>query len=309
MNGRFQRTIGKAIDCKGVGLHSGAAIAMTFRPAPPEHGVVFRRLDVVGRDDRVPAAWHAVADTRLNTTVANADGVCVGTVEHLVAALAGAGVDNLLIELDGPEVPVMDGSAAPFVALLRDAGLIDQAAPRRCLHVLKPVTVEEGGRSASLEPADGFTVEFEIDFDSPAVARRWGRFEFTGDRFCRDIAGARTFGFERDVERLRQAGLARGGSLDNAVVVGNDHRILNPGGLRYEDEFVRHKVLDAVGDLYLAGGPILGHFFGRRSGHALNNRLLRALFADPEAWCWSLDRRRSGNLARPLPADAVAAPL
>jgi len=310
VTGRFQKTIRNAIECTGIGLHSGARVDLTLHPASPDAGIRFRRIDVTDRDNEIPALWDAVADTRLNTTLANAAGVGVATVEHLMAALAGLGIDNLTIELDGPEVPVMDGSAAPFVFLLECAGLQEQAAPRRWLKVLKEVRVEEPGRSVSLAPADGFVVDFEIDFDSRAIACRQGRYELGDGAFKRDIARARTFGFERDVQRLWQMGLARGGSLDNAVVIGADDRILNEGGLRYRDEFVRHKVLDSVGDLYLAGAPILGHFRGVRSGHALNNKLLATLFATPGAWTWARENRPARPVPTPraLPQTAVAAP-
>jgi UDP-3-O-[3-hydroxymyristoyl] N-acetylglucosamine deacetylase len=210
-----------------------------------------------------------------------------------MAALAGAGVDNALIELDGPETPVVDGSSAPFLELIEEAGLIDQAAPRRVVRVQKRIEIRDGaGAWCALEPADSFSVQFEIDFDSRAVGRRKATFELGGEgAFARELGPARTFGFERDVQRLWDMGLARGGSLDNAVVIGADDRILNADGLRFEDECIRHKALDAVGDLYLAGAPIIGRFVGVRSGHALNNRLLRALFADAAAWRLVAERR------------------
>ena len=290
---RPQRTLRAAMELSGVGLHSGAPVALRLTPAAPDAGVRFRRLDVRGRNPEVPARWDAVSDTTLCTTVANEDGVKVATVEHLMAALAGAGVDNALIELDGPEVPVVDGSSAPFLALIERAGLIDQAAPRRIVRVQKRVEVADGaGAWCALEPAESFSVRFEIDFDSRAVGRREASFELGADgAFKRELACARTFGFERDVQRLWDMGLARGGSLDNAVVIGADDRILNAGGLRFDDECIRHKALDSVGDLYLAGAPIVGRFVGVRSGHALNNRLLRALFADAAAWRLVTERR------------------
>ena len=282
---------------------------MTLRPGAPDTGVVFRRVDLDGPQAIVPARWDHVVDTRLCTTIANPAGTRIATIEHLMAALAGSGVDNAIIEIDGPEVPVMDGSSAPFVFLVGCAGLIDQAAARRWLKVLREVRVEDGLRSAALLPADRFEVDCEIDFDSRAVARRHGSFEMGEGTFAHEIARARTFGFERDVERLRGMGLARGGSLDNAVVIGADDRVLNPEGLRYDDEFVRHKVLDAVGDLALAGGPLLGRFHGVRSGHEMNNRVLRALFADPDAFAWVSERQRPAVFGLPLPEGAVAAPL
>jgi UDP-3-O-[3-hydroxymyristoyl] N-acetylglucosamine deacetylase len=290
---RPQRTLRTAVGLSGIGLHSGAPVAMRLLPAAPDAGVRFRRTDVRGRNPEVPARWDAVSDTTLCTTVANEDGVTVATVEHLMAALAGAGVDNALVELDGPETPVADGSSAPFLDLIEDAGLIDQAAPRRIVRVQKRVEArDDGGAWCALEPAESFSVEFEIDFASRAVGRRKAAFELGAEgAFARELASARTFGFERDVQRLWSMGLARGGSLENAVVIGADDRILNVGGLRFDDECIRHKALDAVGDLYLAGAPIVGRFVGVRSGHALNNRLLRALFADAAAWRLVTERR------------------
>jgi len=292
-----QTTLKGAIHCTGVGVHSGARVSMTLRPAPAGSGVSFVRTDVRGRDPVVPARWDAVADTRLCTVLANADGVSVGTVEHLMSALAGCGVDNCVVELDGPEVPIMDGSAAPFVFLIECAGVAEQASPRMALRVLKPVSVADGGRSASLAPADEPSFAMEIDFASAAVARQRYRVALRDDAFKREIARARTFGFLHEVEAMRKAGLARGGSLENAIVISGD-RVLNEGGLRFADEFVRHKILDGIGDLYLAGGPIVGAFLGVKSGHALNNRLLHALFADPSAWAWE-----AADAA--MPADAA----
>jgi UDP-3-O-[3-hydroxymyristoyl] N-acetylglucosamine deacetylase len=282
---RSQQTLKDAIHCTGVGLHSGARVSMTLRPAPVGAGVSFVRTDVAGRDRVVPARWDAVADTRLCTVVANADGVTVGTVEHLMAALAGCGVDNCTVELDGPEVPIMDGSSAPFVFLIECAGVAEQDAPVMALRVLKAVTVVDGGKSAALVPSDEPSYSMEIEFASAAVSRQRFRVALGPGVFKRELARARTFGFLHEVEAMRKAGLALGGSLDNAIVVSGD-RVLNDGGLRFADEFVRHKVLDGIGDLHLAGGPILGAFHGVKSGHALNNRLLHALFADPSAWTW-----------------------
>ena len=290
---RPQRTLRTAAGLSGVGLHSGASVALRLSPAAPDTGVRFRRLDVRGRNPEILARWDAVSDTTLCTTIANEDGVSVATVEHLMAALAGAGVDNVLVELDGPETPVADGSSAPFLELLDQAGLIDQAAPRRAVRVLKRVEARDAsGAWCALEPADAFSIQFEIDFQSRAVGRRQASFDLAAEgAFGRELAAARTFGFERDVLRLREMGLARGGSLDNAVVIGADDRVLNADGLRFEDECIRHKALDSVGDLYLAGAPIVGRFVGVRSGHALNNRLLRALFADAAAWRLEVERR------------------
>ena len=277
-----QKTLKKAIHCRGIGLHSGARINMSLRPAPANSGIVFRRTDV--DDFAIAANWRNIVDSTLCTTLGNGAGVKVATIEHLMAAFAGLEVDNAVVELDGAEVPVMDGSAAPFVFLIECAGLVEQSAPRCGIRVLKPVSVGSRGNSAALVPADEFRVSFAIDFASGAINRQELTFALDADSFKQDISRARTFGFLDEVDRMQAAGLARGGSLDNAVVISGD-RVLNKEGLRYGDEFVRHKVLDALGDLYLAGGPILGHFHGVRSGHAINRRLIEALFDDPTAWC------------------------
>jgi UDP-3-O-[3-hydroxymyristoyl] N-acetylglucosamine deacetylase len=250
---------------------------MTLHPADPNSGIRFRCHDQV-----IAADWRNVEPSPLCTTLVQG-GVSIATVEHLLAAFAGLELDNVLVELSGPEVPAMDGSAAPFVELAERAGLVEQRAPRRAIEVLRPVRVAEGDAVASLEPATEFSLTFAIDFASDAIRRQRLSFVPSPARFKRDICRARTFGFLDEVEQLRAAGLALGGSLDNAVVVSGDS-ILNEGGLRYADEFVRHKVLDAMGDLYLAGGPIVGRFHGERSGHALNRRLLQRLVSDPKAW-------------------------
>lgn len=268
--------------CRGVGVHSGARVAMVLHPAPTDSGIVFRRIDRGGAS--VAAHWRNVQESPLCTTLTNREGISVATVEHLLAAFAGAEIDNAVVELDGPEVPVMDGSSEPFLFLIERAGIVEQDAPRRAIKVLKPVQVADEDCAAALEPDVGFSVSFEIDFSDQLVRRQDITISIDAETFKADLAWARTFGFLEEVERLRAAGLARGGSLENAVVVG-DGKVLNVGGLRYADEFVRHKVLDAVGDLYLAGGPIIGHFHGMRSGHAMNRRLLEALFADRSAWC------------------------
>ena len=282
-----QRTLKTSIGCSGIGLHSGSRVTMTLHPAAINTGIRFRRTDVSGLGTEIPALWSQVGDTRMNTTLASGNGVVIGTVEHLLSAFAGAGVDNCLIEIGGAEVPVMDGSAAPFLFLIECAGLVEQDAPKRAIRVTKRVAVKDGDRVASLTPASGFSVHFEIDFNSQAIARQDMSIALGRGTFKSDISRARTFGFEQEVAQLRQMGLARGGSLDNAVVIdATGSKILNDDGLRYADEFVRHKILDAVGDLYLAGGPLMAHFHGVRSGHALNNRLLRTLFADNSAWEW-----------------------
>jgi len=259
---------------------------MTLLPSGPNSGIVFRRTDISGGGRTIPATWGNVVDTMLCTTLGNADGVKIGTVEHLLSALCGAGIDNLMIEVNGPEVPVMDGSAAPFLFLFECAGIVEQEESRRYIRVLKPVSVGDGGKRATLQPGNGFTLDFEINFESTAVARQNISVDLADDFFKKEISRARTFGFLHEVEHLREAGLAKGGSLDNAVVV-SGNKVINEDGLRYEDEFVRHKVLDAVGDLFLAGGSLIGHFAGICSGHAVNNKLLRALFADPDAWCYT----------------------
>ncbi|MEQ8603538.1 MAG: UDP-3-O-acyl-N-acetylglucosamine deacetylase [Marivibrio sp.] len=277
----LQRTLRSAICCSGVGLHSGETVTMTLTPAEPDVGIVFRRTDLKNGARDIPARFDAVVDTRLCTTLGNDHGTRVATVEHLMAALAGCGVDNAIVEIDAPEVPVMDGSSEPFVFLIECAGVVDQAAARRTLVVRRPVAVEEGDARASLEPSDGFTISLDIDFASRAIGRQELHLDVCDLSFKREISRARTFGFLHEVEALRAAGLARGGSLDNAVVVDGD-TVLNQEGLRFEDEFVRHKVLDCIGDMALAGAPIAGRLRGRRTGHGLNNRLLRALFADRE---------------------------
>ncbi len=248
-------------------------------------GIVFRLTDVTDRDPVVAASWRNIVDSRMATTVANHDGVRVATVEHLMAALAGCGIDNAIVDIDGPEVPIMDGSAAPFVFLIECAGTITQNAPRRAIRILKPVAVGDENKSIALSPADDFSVSFEIDFESALIARQKLGVTLVNGTFKTDIARARTFGFVHEVAQLHEAGLARGGSLDNAIVVSGD-TVLNCDGLRYDDEFVRHKILDCIGDLYLAGAPILGHVSGVQSGHALNHTLLAALFDDPAAWSY-----------------------
>lgn len=282
------RTLKTSIGCSGIGLHSGNRVTMTLHPAPAGSGIRFRRTDVAGHGAEIAALWSNVGDTRLNTTLTDGNGITLGTVEHLLSAFSGAGVDDCLIEISGAEIPVMDGSAAPFLFLIECAGTVEQQTPRRAIRILKRVVVKDGERMASLTPGSGFSVRFQIDFANEAIARQDMFIAFGRGTFKADIARARTFGFEHEVTQLRQLGLARGGSLDNAVVIdATGTRVLNDDGLRYGDEFVRHKVLDAVGDLYLAGAPLIGHFHGVRSGHALNNLLLRALFADQSAWEWT----------------------
>lgn len=257
---------------------------MTLRPAPADHGIVFVRTDLTG-DNIIPARYDRVVDTRLCTLIANDSGASVGTVEHLMSALRGCGIDNLLIALNGPEVPIMDGSSAPFIALIDEAGEALQDVPRRVIRILKEVTVRDGDKMARLSPANGFVFGGEITFVHPSIGRQEFEVQLVNGNFRHDIARARTFGFAKEVEFLRQQGLARGGSLDNAIVLTEDS-VMNDGGLRFDDEFIRHKLLDAIGDLYLAGAPILGRYDSSRAGHAINNALLHALFAAPESWEW-----------------------
>ena len=268
----------------GVGLHTGSHVRVAMRPAPVDAGIVFVRTDVHDRDNRVPVKPDAVCQTQLGTVINNAADVRVSTIEHLMAALAALAIDNCVVELDGPEIPIMDGSSEPFVQILDRAGRRKQEAARRYIEILAPVVVEEaGGKWASLSPSDRFEVAFEIAFDSKAIGRQ--RVDLTVDEesFRAELSNCRTFGFVRDVEALRAIGLARGGSMENAVVIDGD-RVLNPEGLRRPDEFVRHKALDAVGDLYVLGAPIIGRFEGVLAGHGLNNAVVRALIANPAAW-------------------------
>ena len=301
-----QRTLKSAIGCTGVGLHSGAKVTMTLRPAAVDTGIVFHRTDLAGNGAMIPAHWASVSDTRLNTCVADQAGIGVRTIEHLMSALSGMNIDNAIVDISGPEVPVMDGSAAPFLFLIECAGVVEQAAPRRAIRILKRITVTDGDKIATLSPGLGFSVHVEIDFSVSAIRRQDCLLTMAGGAFKSDISRARTFGFEQEVAAMRAAGLGKGGSLDNAVVISSDgERVLNDEGLRYDDEFARHKVLDAVGDLYLAGAPILGHFHGLRCGHALNNRLLRELFADTSAWeLVTMDARDARNNA-PVPAPRL----
>ena len=282
-NEQHEHTLAGPAICAGVGVHSGERVRLSIRPAPAGHGVVFVRADVRDRDNRVPVSGEAVVDARLNTTIANAEGVTVSTIEHLMAALAALGVSNAVIELDGPELPIMDGSALPFVQLLDRAGFRRQETPQRFIEVLEPIEVVEGDKWARLTPCDRYEMAFEIDFDSAAIGNQRVDFVVDEQTFRDEICAARTFGFAHEVEALRRAGLARGGSLENAVVIDGD-AILNPGGLRMADEFVRHKALDAIGDLYVLGAPLLARYEGFKGGHALNNKLVRELLARPEAW-------------------------
>lgn len=282
-----QRTLKSLTKAVGVGLHSGQRVELTLRPAPPDTGIVFRRVDLPQPVDIVISA-QAVTDTRLASTI-SAGGAKVHTVEHLMSACAGLGIDNLYIDITAEEVPILDGSASSFVFLLQSAGIELQSAPKRFIRVLKPVEVREGEGAAAkwarLSPYEGYKLSFEIDFDHPAVDSTGQRVEFdlSSGSYTRDIARARTFGFTKDVEMMRANGLALGGGLDNAIVM-DDYKVLNTEGLRYNDEFVKHKILDAMGDLYLLGKPLLAAYSAFRSGHAMNNKLLRELLAHQDAY-------------------------
>ena len=303
-----QRTLKALSRAVGVGLHSGERVELTLRPAPPDTGIVFRRIDLP-QPVEVPVNAEAVTDTRLATTLSHGD-VKIRTVEHLLSACAGLGLDNLYIDITAEEVPILDGSASSFVYLLQSAGIELQKAPRRFLRVLQPVEVSEGEgdelKWARLAPHHGFRLSFEIDFHHPAVDSTGQRVEFDmgSGRYTRDIARARTFAFSRDVETLRAHGLALGGGLDNAIVM-DDTKVLNEGGLRYAEEFAKHKLLDAIGDLYCVGHPLLAAYSAFRSGHALNNKLLRALLAREDAWeivTFQNERQAPAGFAKPAPA-------
>ena len=278
-----QRTLKTVVKATGVGLHSGAKVTLVLRPAQADTGIVFRRVDLQPPVD-LRADAHAVGDTRLASCLEK-DGARVATVEHLMSALAGLGIDNAFIDVDAAELPIMDGSAAPFVFLLQSAGIEELKAAKKFLRIKREVEVRDGDKWARLSPYDGFSLEFSIVFNHPAVAQSGcrARMDFAEQSYVKEVARARTFGFMQDVETMRDQGLALGGSLENAIVM-DEYRVLNSDGLRYADEFVKHKILDAIGDLYLAGYPLLAAFSAHKSGHALNNALLRALLADESAW-------------------------
>ncbi|MDX1505366.1 MAG: UDP-3-O-acyl-N-acetylglucosamine deacetylase [Spongiibacter sp.] len=280
-----QRTLRNTIRATGIGLHTGEKVFLTLKPAPVDTGVIFRRTDL---SPVVEIHAHAenVGDTTLSTTLVNGD-VRVSTVEHLLSAMAGLGIDNAYVELSSSEVPIMDGSAGPFVFLIQSAGIEEQDAPKKFIRIKRPVTVKDGDKVASFLPFDGFKVSFTIDFDHPVFRDRTGHAEldFSSTSFVKEVSRARTFGFMHEIEYLRSKGLAQGGSVDNAIVV-DEYRILNEDGLRYEDEFVKHKVLDAIGDLYLLGTSLIGEFKAFKSGHGLNNASLRKLIQETDAWEW-----------------------
>lgn len=279
----FQHTVRAPALFAGVGVHTGAYTRVNVRPAAVGAGIVFVRTDVRDRDNLIPATGEAVCKTQLGTVIGNAAGVTVSTIEHLMAAFAMLGVDNAIVEVDGPEMPIMDGSSLPFVRILDRAGLRPQEAARNYIEILDTVEVIDGDKRATLKPADGFEVAFTIEFPTAAIGRQAIDMAMDEQAFREELADCRTFGFLSDVEALRAMGLARGGSMENCVVI-DDDRVLNPEGLRRPDEFVRHKALDAIGDLYVLGGPVIGRFEGVLAGHGLNNALVRALLARPDAW-------------------------
>lgn len=278
-----QRSLKSPIRASGIGLHGGRKVYISILPAPVNHGIVFRRVDLSPAVD-IPASALLIGETTLCSTLVR-DGVKVATVEHIMSALAGMGIDNVLVELSSPEIPIMDGSAAPFMYLLQSAGVVEQNAARKFIRILQPVQVGEGDKYARLEPYEGFRLSFGIEFKHPAfkTSAQTATLEFTTANYIKEVSRARTFGFMREFELMRSRNLALGASLDNAVAL-DDYRVVNPDGLRYDDEFVRHKILDAVGDLYLAGHPLLGAYSAYKSGHALNNQLACTLLNDRKAW-------------------------
>jgi len=278
-----QRTLKKAISATGVGLHNGEKVTLTLRPAAPNTGIIFKRVDLP-QPNEILATPDAVRDTRMCSAL-EANGARVATVEHIMSALAGLGIDNVYIDVDAAEIPIMDGSSGPFVFLLQEAGIAEQAAAKKFIRVKKTIEVIEGDKWVRFEPYHGFKIDFTIQFNHPVFEHSGSnvKIDFAADSYIKEISRARTFGFMHEVEYLRSNGLARGGSLDNAIVL-DEYRVLNTDGLRYEDEFVKHKVLDAIGDLYMLGHPILGAFYAYKSGHALNNLLIRALLQDETAW-------------------------
>ncbi len=281
----MQKTVISNIKISGVGLHSGQNIDLVIKPAPENTGIIFIRSDVHDKNNEIPALWNYVTDTQLCTVIANEDGVSVGTIEHLMSALRGCGVDNAIIALNGAEVPIMDGSSMPFVEAIDRVGLKTQSAPRKIIKVLKEVSVNYDGKRVTLKPANGYIFGGEIEFDHPEIGNQKFETQLLNGNFRHDIAEARTFGFLHEVEWMRSQGLAQGGSLENAIVLDKEAgKVLNEEGLRFSDEFIRHKLLDAIGDLYLAGMPILGAYDGVKAGHAINNEILHALFADKQAY-------------------------
>ena len=279
-----QRTIKHAVQETGIGLHKGDKVTMTLRPAPANTGIVFRRIDLEPFVD-IPARANAVGDTLLCTCLSNEDGVSISTVEHLASALAGMGIDNIIIEVDSNELPIMDGSASPFIFLLQTAGIEELNAPKQFIRIKKPIRIEDGDKWAEFHPFDGFRMDFQIDFDHPVISQTRQRIvmDFSADSYIDEVSRARTFGFMKDLEYMNANNLALGGSMENAVAL-DEYRVLNPEGLRYDDEFLKHKILDAIGDLYLGGHSIIGELRAYKSGHGLNNQLLNAMLNDTSCW-------------------------
>ena len=298
-----QRTLRNSIKATGVGLHTGEKVLLTLSSAPVDTGIVFRRTDLNPAAE-IPARADLVGETTLSTCLIHGE-ARVSTIEHLLSAMAGLGVDNAYVDVTAPEIPIMDGSAAPFVFLLQSAGIVEQHAPKKFIRVQREVTVTDGDKKATFLPMEGFKISFGIDFDHPVFKHRaaTAEIDFSTTSFVREVSRARTFGFVEEIEYLRSKGLARGGSMDNAIVI-DDYRILNDGGLRYDDEFVKHKMLDAMGDLYLAGHQLIAEYEGIKSGHALNNRLVRALLDSPRSWEWvTFEDEADAPLDWALPQD------
>jgi UDP-3-O-[3-hydroxymyristoyl] N-acetylglucosamine deacetylase len=278
-----QKTINSKIACNSVGLHSGTNVSMTLVPAPCDNGIIFRRTDIDGEKNIIKASYKNVVDTKLGTTIANEFGTKVSTIEHIMAAIWGCGIDNLFIDIDGAEVPIMDGSSEPFVFLIECAGINVQDQPRRIIEIMKKVRVEENDKFIEVEPSKEFSLDLHIDFNHQHVRAQKFDYHSTFTSFKNDICRARTFGFKHEIDHLHKLGLARGGTLDNAILV-DDNGVVNKGGLRYEDEFVRHKTLDFIGDIYLAGHYIIGHFSASKAGHGINNKMLHEILKDESAW-------------------------
>ncbi|NTS76581.1 UDP-3-O-acyl-N-acetylglucosamine deacetylase [Catenovulum sp. SM1970] len=300
----YQRTLKQSVSNTGVGLHRGEKVHMTLRPAPANTGIIFRRVDCDPVVD-LKVSPEAVTDTRMCTCMTDENGVAVSTVEHLMSALAGLGIDNLIVELDANEVPIVDGSASPFIFLIEEAGIEELNVAKRFIRIDKPIRVEDGDKWAEILPYQGFKLDFGVDFLHPAIAatKQHVNFEFSSDNFIREVSRARTFGFMKDFEYLRSNNLALGGSFDNAVVL-DEYQVLNANGLRYDDEFVMHKVLDAIGDMYMTGHALLGEMRSYKSGHALNNMLLRAIMENTDAWSWADFNEKDQAPLNFIPANA-----
>jgi len=298
-----QRTLEHPIRCSGIGLHSGRKVELVLRPASEDSGIVFRRKTPAGTI-KLPARAEHVVDTRMCTTLGT-DKTRIGTVEHLLSAMAGLGIDNAIIDVDGPEVPIMDGSSAPFVFLIQCAGIREQNRPKKVMRILKRVSVEDGDKMCAIYPSAGFKVSYLLDYEHPLLRSRQVQVDFCKQAYTREVSRARTFGFLHEIEALQKAGLALGGSLENAIVM-DAFRVINEGGFRYEDECVRHKILDTLGDLALAGYPIIGAFEGVRTGHEMNHRLVKALLADESAW--RIEELEQADAVAETPAAAVTQP-